>query len=409
MFRTVAAGVVLLCLAVVTLAEDWPGWRGPASQGVSTELGLPVHWSATESVAWKVPLEGAGVSAPIVWGDRIFLTASDGRHNDQLHVLCHHRADGRQLWHVRLFGTAPTDLYPPGGMAVPTPATDGKHLFALFGTGDLVCLDMNGRPLWIRSLAKEYGPFQNRWGMGSSPILIKNVEARDLLVVQVDHWGQSYLVGVDPDTGQNRWKTDRDVHVNWCSPLPIVAGGRVELVVLGSEKVQGFDAASGRVVWTADGPGDQCVPSPVPASDLIVIGTDRGSLALRPGQMKTGRPLLAWENKRARAYVPTPLHYQGCYYIAGEKGIVTCLDAATGKQLWKERLGGDFHASPVAGDGKVYFATREGTVYVLRSGKPFEPLAKNELGEMIVASPAISGGQLFFRGQRHLFCVGTRR
>src|SRR5262249_40402000 len=187
-------------VSVVGFAADWPGWRGPGGDGVTAEKHLPVAWSATANVRWKARLHGAGVSSPVVWGDRVFLTASDGRRDDRLHVTCYHRADGRLLWHTRLFGSAPTDQFPPGGMAVPTPAADGPRLFTLFGTGDLVCLDFDGRPVWVRSLAEEYGPFRNRWGMGSSPVLVG-----DLLVVQVDHWSQSYLLGVDARTGANRW------------------------------------------------------------------------------------------------------------------------------------------------------------------------------------------------------------
>src|SRR5262249_44681001 len=171
-----------------------------------------------------------GVSTPVVWGDRIFLTASDGRLNDQLHVQCLHRADGRTMWQSQFFGSAqPEGQFAPGGMAVPTPATDGQRVYALFGTGDLVCLDFNGKPVWIRSLAQEYGPFRNRWGMGASPILVG-----DLLVVLVDHWGQSYLLGVDAKTGANRWKTDRDASVNWSSPVAVKTKDRDHVVVVGA-------------------------------------------------------------------------------------------------------------------------------------------------------------------------------
>src|SRR5262245_23352356 len=194
-----AAWVLLLILPATTLAEDWPGWRGPLHTGISGEKGLPVVWSNSENVRWKTPLTGAGVSAPVVFGEHVFLTASSGRLNDRLHVSCYNRKNGKELWQTRLLGTMPTDLYAPGGMAVPTPATDGERLYVLFGTGDLAALDMEGRPVWVRSLAEEYGPFRNRWGMGSSPILLG-----DALIVQVDHWSQSYLLAVDAKTGKNK-------------------------------------------------------------------------------------------------------------------------------------------------------------------------------------------------------------
>src|SRR6516164_1233601 len=271
--------VVSLCLTLPATAADWPGWRGPTGTGVSTDKDLPTKWSATENVRWKAPLSGAGVSAPVVHGERIFLTTSDGRGNDRLHVLCYQRSDGKELWHTTLFGSAqPEGQFPLGGMAVPTPATDGKHVFALFGTGDLVCLDFDGKPLWLRSLAQEYGPFRNRWGMGASPILVG-----DLLVVLVDHWGQSYLLGVDAKTGATRWKTNRDASVNWSSPVAVKAKDRTHIVVIGTHQVKGYDAADGAELWKVDGMMMQCIPSPVAEGNIVyaVSGRKGNTLAIR--------------------------------------------------------------------------------------------------------------------------------
>jgi len=343
------------------------------------------------------------VSAPVVWGEHIFLTASDGRLDDQLHVMSYDRKSGKQLWHTRLFGTAPTDLYPPGGMAVPTPATDGKHLFALFGTGDLVALDFAGKPVWIRSLAQEYGPFRNRWGMGTSPILLGN-----LLLVQVDHWSQSYLLGLDAETGANRWKTDRDASVNWSSPVALKLQDRTELVLLGTYRAMGYDAATGSQLWSVRGLGMQCIPSPVALGSTLIACSGENTMAIRldgrSGDLTDSN--VAWKNKKASAFVPSPVAYRGQVYIPGDSGITQCLDAASGKLLWKQRLGEQYHASPLAGDGKVYFASKEGVVRVIQAGANFEVLAQNDMGEGIVASPAISDGQIFIRGEKHLFCIG---
>jgi outer membrane protein assembly factor BamB len=390
------------CLFLVPAqADNWPGWRGPSGDGVSAEKGLPVHWSKESNVLWKVAVDGAGVSAPVVWGDYIFLTASTGRLNDELHVTCYQRKDGRLLWHTRLFGTAPTDLYPPGGMAVPTPAANASHLYVLFGTGDLACLDHQGRPVWIRSLAQEYGPFRNRWGMGASPILVG-----DLLVVQVDHWSQSYLLGVDAVTGANRWKTDRDAAVNWSSPLPLKVGNRTQLVVAGTYKARGYDLATGRELWSVSGLHQQCIPTPVALGDLVFLTSGVSSLAVR----LDGKGLVQeiWANKRAPAYLPSPLAYRDCLYVPGDQSFVTCLEATSGKKLWKERLGEQFHASPVAADGKVYFPSKDGVVRVVEAGPVFRLLAENDLGEGLIASPAISNGHIFFRGEKHLFCIGEK-
>jgi outer membrane protein assembly factor BamB len=400
--RRVTAAVFFLLVLSPARAENWPGWRGPDNRGVSSETGLPVRWSKTDNVRWKTPLTMAGVSQPVTWNDFVFLTASDGRLNDRLHVQCFHRDDGRLLWHTRLFGTSPTDLYPPGGMAVPTPVTDGQSLYVVFGTGDLACLDLEGKPVWIRSLAEEYGPFRNRWGMASSPIL-----ADGLLVVQVDHWSQSYLLAIDPKTGVNRWKAERDTAVNWSSPLAVKVNGQTQIITAGTHQVIGYDLQTGSELWRVKGLGQQCIPSPVVFGDLLIATSGESTLAVRLDR-KIGdltKSHLVWNNKKVTAFVPSPLVYGEHVYLPTDKGFGICLDARTGKQLWKERLGEQYHASPVAGDGMVYLTSKEGVVRVLRAGPTFELLAENDLGETIVASPAISRRQIFLRGEKHLFCI----
>jgi len=396
--------VAILLFPALAHAEEWPGWRGLNGTGVSGEKNLPVRWSATENVLWKVPLTGAGVSTPVVWGDHVFITASEGR-NDRLHLLCFDRQTGKVRWQSRFFGSAqPEGFFAPGGMAVPTPATNGKQVFALFGTGDLVCMDFDGKPVWIRSLAEEYGPFRNRWGMGASPILIG-----DLLVVLVDHWGQSYLLGIDATTGANRWKTPRDASVNWSSPCPVTVNGRMQLVVTGTYKVKGYDAATGKELWTTDGMRDECIPTPVSDGRLVyaVSGRKGQTLAIRLDglQGELSAKNFAWHSTRGAPYVPSGLYHEGLYYLVDDEGFATCLDGATGKEVWRERLGGRFHASPVAGDGKLYYPNMQGVVFVARMGAKFEMLAKNNLGETIVASPAIAHGQIFIRGEKHLYCI----
>jgi outer membrane protein assembly factor BamB len=403
MIRRTLFVLLLIFLSTPVAAENWPGWRGPTSMGISAEANLPVEWSNTKNIRWKVELHGAGVSAPVVWGNRVFLTASDGRLNDRLHVFCYHRKDGKLLWHSRFFGTAPTDLFAPGGMAVPTPVTDGKQLFTLFGTGDLMCLDFAGKPVWIRSLAQEYSPFRNRWGMGTSPILVG-----DNLIVQVDHWSQSYLLCVHAKTGANRWKTDRDASVNWSSPVAVKFKDHDELIVLGTYRAMGYDLNTGSERWQVRGMGMQCIPSPIVEGNILVAASGENTMAIKldgkSGNLTDSNVL--WINKKAAAYLPSPVLYKGQVYIAGDRGINTCLDAAKGTVLWKKRMGDQYYASPVAGDGKIYFPSREGLVFVVKSGPQYELLAKNDMGEGIVASLAISDGQIFLRGEKHLFCIG---
>jgi outer membrane protein assembly factor BamB len=395
--------LTLLLLTAPDRADNRPGWRGPRNDGNSTEKNLPLDWSATKNIRWKVALYGAGVSQPVVWDDHIFLTASDGRLNDRLHVYCYARADGKLLWHTRLFGSAPTDLYPAGGMAVPTPATDGKLVYLLFGTGDLVALDFAGKPAWIRSLAEEYGPFRNRWGMGTSPILVN-----DMLLVQVDHWSQSYLLAVDTKTGANRWKTDRPGSVNWTSPLAVKVKDRTEIITFGTNFARAYDADKGAELWRIDGMHFQCIPSPVLMGDMVYACSGDNTMAIKLDGSRGDltKSHVVWKNKKANAFVPSPLLYQEHLYIPNDRSFVSCFYAKTGELVWKERLGEQFHASPVAAGDRVYIATKEGSVKVIASGSAFKLLADNPMGETIVASPAISNGHIFIRGEKHLFCVG---
>ncbi len=391
---------VALVLTLPILADDWPGWRGPGGQGISREQGLPVKWSATEGVRWKASLQGAGVSAPIVWGNRVFVTSSDGRLNDRLHLTCLDAGSGKLLWSTRFFGSAqPEGLFQPGGMAVPTPATDGKRVFAVFGTGDLVCVDFEGKPLWLRSLAQEYGPFRNRWGMASSPIL-----AGDQLLVQVDHFGESYLLAVDPATGANRWRTRRDATVNWTSPALIKTNDRPRIIAVGTDTLRAYDPATGKETWKVNGMNTQCIPTPVSGDGRIYTlgGKEQYALCLT----ESGEQV--WKVRATGTNIPSPLLLDRRLYYAEDSGWAVCLDALTGKRVWRGRLGIQQQASLVAGDGKLYFPGVNGVVTVVKIGDTYEELSRNDIGEPLVASPAIAGGRLYVRGDKHLFCIGKK-
>ncbi len=399
--RVVWTVIACLVVSLPARADNWPAWRGQGGDGISREAKLPLKWSATENVAWKVPLQGAGVSAPIVWGERVFLTSSDGRLNDRLHLSCFDAVKGKRLWNVSFFGSAmPEGLFPPGGMAVPTPATDGKRVFALFGTGDLVCVDFDGKPVWIRSLAQEYGPFRNRWGMAASPILLG-----DSLLVQVDHFGESYLLSVDAATGKTRWRTKRDATVNWTSPVVVQVMGQPRIIVSGTNTLRAYDPESGKELWKREGMHTQCIPTPVAHDGRLYAlgGKDHYALCLT----LTGEQV--WKVRSTGAYIPSPIILDKRFYYAEDGGWAVCLDVENGKRIWRERLGSKQQASPVAGDGKLYFAGETGTVTVVKMGDTFEELARNDVGELIVASPAIAAGRLFLRGDRHLFCIGSKR
>ncbi len=242
---------VVAVIAPQASAENWPGWRGPERTGVTKDSGVPIQWSATDNVLWKTPLPGTGTSNPVVWDDRVFVTASEGREQGELHVICCDRDSGKERWHRRLWGTVPTLFYyAKSGMASSSPVTDGRHVWASFGSGDVFCFDMDGGLVWQRALADEFGAFENRFGASSSPLLFENS-----VILQCDHYGASYVIALDRATGANRWKTDRPgVWLSWSSPQLVPVGDRFELVVSGSEKLDAYDARTGEWLWKVRDP-----------------------------------------------------------------------------------------------------------------------------------------------------------
>ncbi|MEX2114266.1 MAG: PQQ-binding-like beta-propeller repeat protein [Pirellulales bacterium] len=406
--RTLFLAVLISAPGASARAEDWPGWRGPQRNGVSNEQRLPTHWSPTSGIRWKAPLPGSGISNPIVSGDRVVCTSADGVDQRDLHVICLDRATGVERWHTRLWGTAPTLHHATkSSMASPSPVTDGDNVYAFFGSGDVFCLDMDGRFVWQRSLAEEYGPFENRFAASSSPLLFE-----DLLVLQCDHYGPSYLLAIDKHSGANRWKVDRpEVWLSWCSPVAIPAANarEPELIVCGSEKMDAFDPRSGEKLWTLSGMARECIPTPIVVDDMIYAtsGPGAATYAVRSG----GRGVLdasqvAWTNTRGNPYVPSAIVVDGRFYVADDNGIAGCLDARTGKSLWRKRFGGAYTASPVAGDGKIYFTNESGETLVLAAGTDrCEEIARNTIGEPVYASPAISHGCLFLRSSTQLWCM----
>lgn len=407
--RFVSIAVAFFCvLATCPLgAENWPGWRGPLRTGVTTDDGVPVTWSPTENVIWKVTLQGTGISNPVVWEDRIFLTASEGRDQGELHVVCLDRETGVERWHQRLWGTAPTVFfYPKSGMASPSAITDGKHLWTFFGTGDVFCFDMHGGLVWQRSLAEEYGEFENRFAASSSPLLFE-----DSLILQCDHYGASYLIALDQLTGANHWKTDRpEVWLSWSSPQLVPVDNRFELAVSGSERLDGYDPRTGQRLWTVRGMARECVPTPVLGDGMLfaVSGPNGVHVAIKPGG--TGDVTdshVVWRNERGTSFVPSGIVVGPRYYVADDKGIATCLDTATGKTLWRKRLGGNFTASPVAAGTLLFLTNEAGSTLVLDAAQPeYHELARNEIGEDVYSSMAISQGSLFIRTSKHLIRVG---
>lgn len=391
--------------------ENWPGWRGPNRNGVSPESGIPVKWSQDSGVLWKTPLPGFGISNPIVWRERVIVTASDGRDLTNLHIICLSRDTGDELWHLRLWGTAATRHHAnKSSMASPAPVTDGRHVFAFFGTGDVFCATLDGQLVWHRSLSAEYGKFENRFAASSSPLLFRNS-----LLLQCDHYGDSYIVALDKATGANRWKADRpDCWLSWASPqlIQVADTGRFELIAAGSERLDALDPADGSLLWTVQGMRRECIPTPVFANGLIyaVSGPKGPTMAIKPGgRGDVSESHVVWSNTRGAPFVPSAIVVGDHYYLVSDDGIGTCLDAHTGKPRWQKRFSGKFTASPVAAGGNVYFTSEAGTTVVIQAGiDTYRELARNSLGEAVFASPSISQGRFFIRTVEHLYCIGDR-
>ncbi len=433
MHRLMLPVFLAVLLGLRATAANWPQWRGPAANGISEEKGLPVRWGAEQNIAWKTPLRGMGTSTPIVWGDRVFLTAQigdgpfEGRSRELLKsstvarmtgekgkveflVEAYNRADGKLLWEYRFDaegGLPPVHL--KHNLASPSCATEGERVYCWFGTGQLVALTPDGKPLWKRHLGREYSPFQITWGHGSSPVIYK-----DTLILLCDHEPAAYLLALDTHSGKERWKADRGKNLRAYSTPVVLSGPKGdEIIVNSNERVDAYDAATGKLLWYAGGPNRVPVPSPVAYDGVLYTSRGYNSgpyMAVKAGgRGDVAQSHLLWEVKTGAPYVSSLLYYQGLIYMATETGIAACVDAATGQTLWRERVGGFFSASPVAADGRVYLVNEAGETVVLEAGREMKILSRNALEERTLASPAISGGQIFFRTDGHLIAIGGKR
>ena len=316
------------------------------------------------------------------------------------------RSDGSRLWKYSTQATGEfPELNEKHNLATPTPVTDGKTVFALFGNGQLVALGMDGKPVWTRHLGKEYSPFLVSWGHGGSPALY-----RDMIIILCDHTPKSYLLALDKNTGKERWKADRGAgRVSHSTPFVVQNPEGDELIINSSERVDAYNPSTGELLWYLGSPRQTPIPSPVFHNRILyLIRGYRNSdfMALRPGgRGEIKEESLLWHAPGGASYVPSILYYEGLIYVTNEVGIATCVDAETGKQVWRQRLGGIFFASPVAGDNKVYMVSETGETFVLSAGRKPVILAQNNLDERIIASPAISDGSIFLRSDGSLFCI----
>jgi outer membrane protein assembly factor BamB len=418
MLKPVTLTLLLLCAAIAApAAENWPQWRGPALNGISAEKNLPVRWSKTENIAWKLPLPAWSGSTPIIWGDRIFLNVAEG---GDLYLWCVDRTRGAALWKQRLGGG--NVRMQKQNMSSPSPVTDGRHVWAMTGTGILKAFDLAGTELWMRDIQREYGRFGLQWGYGSSPLLHD-----DALYVQVLHGmhtnDPSYLLRIDKATGKTVWRVERPTQARFESPdaytTPALLryGTATEIVITGGDVVTGHDPATGKELWRANGlnPSNdgsyRIVASPVVYGDVIVAPSrERPIIALRSGgRGDVTRSHVLWSSGNG-SDVPTPVTDGTYLYVVNDRGIMWCIDMKTGKDVYgRQRVrSGSYSGSPVLADGKIYVTNEDGVTVVVKAGPAFQVLAENDLDDYTLSSPAISEGQIFIRTSKFLYAIGNR-
>jgi outer membrane protein assembly factor BamB len=396
--------VFTLILSVPSMAEEWPGWRGPRGDGTSTETEFPVRWSATENVLWTVPVPGKGHSSPVVWGDRILLTTCvEGTRERKL--LCLDRRDGRTLWERTVVTADLETRHTLNSCASSTPVTDGRRVWVAFfdlPAFRVFCYDLEGTLLWERSP----GPFASKHGFCSSPVLHK-----DLVIFNGDQDAEAWIVALEQETGKERWRADRPNRTrSYVPPVIFEAAGRKQLVLSGSKCVASYDPDTGKPIWVIDGPTEQFVASLVFTDGLFFMTggfPDFHLLAIRPdGEGNVTKTHILWRDTKGASYVPSPIAVSPHFYVVSDGGIASCLEAKTGNRFWMERLGVHHSASPVAAGGMLYFPDDAGVTHVLKAGPAFEVVAKNALGEACFASPALSRGRIYLRTAKSLFCIG---
>lgn len=430
----------------------WPQWRGPNFDGLAPTA-LPVEFGDDRLVKWKVPIAGRGFSTPVIWGERIFLTTaiptgnrnqpggseagaggSGGRmgggangragggagggagagEEHRFIVMCLDRRTGKLIWEQVATTATPHEGYHRqyGSFASNSPATDGRAVYASFGSRGVFAYDFNGRLLWKQDLGIKQR-MRLQFGEGSAPLLIDN-----LLILNYDQEGGSQIVALDKRTGRVAWRADREESSSWSMPYPITWQGRQQIILSATNRTRAYDPTNGRVIWECGGLGANVIPSPVLNKDLLIVMSgyrDPKLMAIRLGREGdlTGSDAVAWSHTRGTAYTPSPVLFENRYYVLSDNGLLHCYNATTGEPYYQlKRLPepDSFKASPIGADGKLYIASESGVVTVLKMGETFEVLATNRFNDqMFVSSPVAAAGELFLRSATHLFCISDKK
>lgn len=412
------AALLLLAAAPFVSAENWPGWRGPRGDGTSLERDIPVKWSATENIAWKTEIPGLGHASPIVWEDRVFTVTCVPETEERL-LICFDRKSGKILWQKAVLRTPLEKKHKLNSHASSTPATDGKLVYVAFLDVQemaVAAYDFNGKQQWF----VRPGKFKSVHGFCSSPVLWK-----DKVIVNGDHDGDSWIAALDKKTGKTIWKEPRQNHTrSYCVPAIFQLSDRNQMVLSGDKSVASYDPDTGKQHWYLHGPTEQYVASLVynKQADLLfmtagfpqhhLLGlrhTGKGDLGDIYHQAEVKHPQVAWHHSKASmvSYVPSPISEGEYFLVVSDPGFANCLRAKDGELLWQEKFG-SHHASLTSAGGLVYFISDEGVTTIVKPGKTLEVVAKNELGEGVFASPAISNGQVLIRANKSLYCIGGK-
>jgi outer membrane protein assembly factor BamB len=431
-FRLLPLLATSLALALSASATNWPQWRGPFFNGSSTETGLPSQWTKTENIAWAAPMPGPSGATPIIWEDRIFVSSLDKETKD-LVALCLNRKDGSVRW-SKILGIGFSDEGRGRNLASPSPVTDGKRVFFLFGSSDFAALDLEGNLLWSRNLQEDFGDFNILFGYHCSPLLHNG--KLYVQVLQRDHPIEgpvtgtekptdSFLLAIDPLTGKDLWKHIRptdaveEAHESYATPMPFEHGGRSEILLVGGDCASGHDPETGKEWWRWGSWNPQkndhwrVVPTLVTGPGLIYVSTPKGSpvYAIKAGgNGQLNDEAISWQLDKNTTDCSVPLLYNGRLYVLdGDKKVLTSLDCQTGEVKWAGKVGGTafFRASPTGADGKIYLISEEGEVVIAEAGEAYKEIARIPMGEGACQSSIVAAqGQVFIRTAENLYCVG---
>ena len=402
--RLFTGAALLLAGALATGATDWPGFRG-FSQSHTGDTNLPLKWTEETKPAWRAALPGTGQSSPIIFGANVFVTSVEGTNKESLHLLCFDLATGTERWRKQWTSSAPEKDSDYISKAAPTPAADADRVYALFESGDFIALTHDGKELWRRELATDYGPFEGNHGQGSSPSLTGHG-----VVVLVDHKGQSFIASFDKATGVTQWNTDRETSSAWSTPLVVERGGREEIIASASGSLIAYAPANGERLWERDGFDGNNVPSPTTDGEHLLIGSRKkgANQAVR----LDGRTVAdGWLAAEATSAFGSPLIHRGRAYYVSDAGLVYCYRLADGEPLWDGRIGDSTWASPLAAGERIYFFGKNGRTTVIAPADELAVLAENALSvdpKDRVYGYAVADGRLVFRLGSELVCLAGK-